>query len=248
MRNWLKDFNQTRKIRLTLHDELPNALFVVHFDVVDLLDTKQRFLAASPLGAAECYASVNEFAQDLDPCNISSFKHLVTINIRPGNSETFSFIHYIADTLGSFVKACLDEDRQLISLVVETTRKVFPVQGCFQLPRPGLTILDFEYTGRNQRCCFCFSYRHRPALCNRPRPALFDALDQDTVNSFGGLTLSSPKDVHQPEIPPVARSLPYRSSGGARTLHGHNTSGGSQKRHEGEEYSGESSAQKKRRN
>lgn len=246
--DWIKDFNQSRKTRLTLHDELPNALFVVHFDAVDLLATKQRFLAASPLGAAECYASVNEFALGLDPCSIPSFKHLVTVNIRPGNSETFSFINYIADTLGTFIKARLDDDPHLISLVVETTRKVFPVQGCFQLPRPGLIILDFEYTGRNQRCCFCFSYRHRPALCSRPRPALFASFDQDTVNSFGGISGTSCKDYHQPGLPPVTGPLPSGSTGGARTLQGHNMSGASQGRHEGEANSGESSTQRKRRN
>lgn len=140
----------------------------------------------------------------------------------------------------------LSENHQLISLVVETTRKLFPGQGHFHLPKPGVTIPDFDYTGPNQRCCFCFSYRHRPALCRRT-PALFASLDPDTLNSFGGLLATPLKDTHHPAQLSQSGSLQMKPTGGARTSHGHNTSGGSQRRHAGDENSGESSAQKKRR-
>lgn len=248
-RAWIKDYNQKSKIRLTLHDELPNTLFVVHFDVVDIIATKNHLIAASPLEAAECFASVNEFSLGLDACNIPEFKHLVTINIRNGNSEIFSYIEYIAATLGTVVKAHLS-DHQLISIVIETTRKIFLSQGHFRLPKSkGLIIINFEFSGHNQRCCFCFSYRHRLASFHRPRPAFFNTLDPGEVNDFAGGHLTSTPTVTQRTAQPLQLApAQSRGSGGFRPTHGHHAPGDSLGGHAGVETIGESSAQGRSRN
>lgn len=70
------------------------------------------------------------------------------------------------------MKACLGADHCLITVVEETTKKLFPVQCQFQLLESGVTTIDFDYEGCNLRCCFCFLYRHHPSRCRQPRPPL----------------------------------------------------------------------------
>lgn len=79
---WVEFFNQKNDIQLTLADSLPLALFVVQFNTDNLPATKTALLAASPLGARDVYASVNDHYTDrLIRCDLPSFKHLVTIQI-----------------------------------------------------------------------------------------------------------------------------------------------------------------------
>lgn len=247
-REWITDFNQKSRIRLSLHDELSNTLFLVHFDAVDVVATRQHLLSASPLGAAEVYASVNEFTLGLDPCNQTDFKHLVTINILKGSREIFSFIHHVAAPVGTLIKSRLCEEDLSISIVVETVHKILPIQGHFQLPRPGITIIDFDYTGPNLRCCFCFSYRHRPALCKKQRPALFSSIDQESINEFYGLP-GAPRS--------TSHTLTFQSRPGSRQTagpregrgtHDYPTTGSNQHGPSGDEKSEDSSASRRRRN
>lgn len=52
--NWLRIYDQKKStLHLTLFDELPNALFVVQFDAINLEAAKQSLLEASPLWAGE---------------------------------------------------------------------------------------------------------------------------------------------------------------------------------------------------
>lgn len=84
-REWVRIYNQASSVKLTVVDELPNALFVVQFQSKDLRATKLLLLASSPLGARDFHASVNDFMIAFDPCNQADFCHLVTVNIPLGN-------------------------------------------------------------------------------------------------------------------------------------------------------------------
>lgn len=59
--------------------------------------------------------------------------------------------------------------------MVESTLKLFPGREQYQLGDPEITTVLFDYVGRNLRCSFCFSYRHLPSQCLRPKPAFFSA-------------------------------------------------------------------------
>lgn len=163
---WVRIYNLTSPFKLVVVDELPNALFVVLFDADDLL-------AASLLVAGLIYASVNDLNLTFDPCNQADFRHLVTVNISRGNAIIFNIIRFLISNLGTYVKGHLGADHQHISLVVETTLKLFPAQRQFRLKNSEVSTLHFDYEGRNLRCCFCFSYRHIPANCKQPRPRFF---------------------------------------------------------------------------
>lgn len=190
---WLRAYNQKSVTPLTLCDELPNAVFVVQFMAVDLGAVKQALLAASPLGANEIYASVNDFTCNLDPCNIKDFKHLVTVNIVQGDCELFGIVDFLTNDIGSFVKAHLGSDNKFISVVVESTLKLFPARQQFELGDLEVRTVQFDYIGRNLRCCYCFSYRHLAPLCRRPKPSYFlspdlevDAVEAHVSSSRGG--------------------------------------------------------------
>lgn len=130
-------------------------------------------LAASPLlGAGEVYASVNDYSLTFDPCNQADFRHLVTVNIPNGSSALFGIIPFLTANIGSFVKGRLGSDNKRMSVVVESTLKVFPPREQFRIRGTELTTLEFKYEGRTLRCCFCFSYRHSAANRRQPRPSL----------------------------------------------------------------------------
>lgn len=134
--DWLYSYNQRSEYYLTIFIELPNSLFVIQFDTedpADLEDAKNSLLSASPLVAGDIFASVNDFTLDFDPCNQANFKHLVTANIAKGNWEILGSMRFISSIIGTYVKALLGSDQKHISLVVETTRKLFPTHGQFKL-------------------------------------------------------------------------------------------------------------------
>lgn len=133
VREWVTCFNQKSDIPLTIVDALPLALFVVLFDVEDPHSAKLALLSTSPLKANEVYASVNEFIEGVDPCNLPDFKHLVTVNIPQGTREILRCIKFVVAIIGKFVKARLVPRtiHQLISVVVESKLKLFPAQGFF---------------------------------------------------------------------------------------------------------------------
>lgn len=130
-REWVVSFNQRSNIPLTIVEAIPPALFVVLLDVVDPIAAKQKLLADSLLGAHEVFASVNEFSERPDPCNQRDVRHLVTVNIPQGTREIYRYISFVAALIGKFVKAKLDPGpvHQHISVVVESTLKLFPAQG-----------------------------------------------------------------------------------------------------------------------
>lgn len=172
-KEWVRIYNLNKKVKLAVVDELPNALFVVLFDVDDLLAAKQALLAASPLVAGEIYASVNDISIMFDPCNQADFRHLVTVHIPRGNAIIFNIIKHIITNIGTYVKGSLGADHQHITLVAETTHKLFLAQRQFRLQNAEVSTVLFEYEGQNLRCCFCFSYRHIPAHCKIPQPRFF---------------------------------------------------------------------------
>lgn len=126
VKEWLWDYNQKGDHFLSFFHELPNELFVVQFVTDDLEATKRALLAASPLGAGEVYAAVNDYTADFSPCNQVDFRHLVTVNIAQGNWELLGLAKFIATAIGTYVKAYLGDDQKHIALMVETTRKIFP--------------------------------------------------------------------------------------------------------------------------
>lgn len=149
---WLYEYNQISEYYLTLFIELSHSLFVIQFDTEDpedLEDSKRSLLAASPLGANRIYASVNDFSLEFAPCNQADFKHLVTIIIAQGDWEILGSIRLIASIIGKYVKSLLGSDQKHISLVVETTRKLFPTHGKFQLNKHNdkITTVSFGYIG-----------------------------------------------------------------------------------------------------
>lgn len=75
---------------------LQTLFFVVQFEDEDLTEAKRSLLAASPLGAGEVYAVVNNYSVDFDPCNQVDFLHLVTVNIAEGSWELLGLIKFIA--------------------------------------------------------------------------------------------------------------------------------------------------------
>lgn len=151
---------------------------MVQFEAVDLEATKQSLLAASPLHEGEIFAAVNNFTLDLNPCNAVGFKHLVTVNIVKGNEELFGVINFITFAIGSFVKAQLVSNHQHITTVVESTLKLFLAREHLHMgvgkpasTKDGTVRLHGQFN--NLSCCYCFSYRHLPALCRQPKPRLF---------------------------------------------------------------------------
>lgn len=170
---WLREYNKERGAHLSLVNELLHAVFVVQFAEADLLEAKRSLLNASPLKVGEVYASVNDFCLQLSPCNNPAFKHLVTVNIVQDNQELIGIEDFVTDIIGKFVKARQGTDPRRISVVVETTLKLFPAKEQLQLGGPDITTVHFDYRGRNLRCCYCFSYRHLSALCRQPKPSLF---------------------------------------------------------------------------
>lgn len=99
--------------------------------------------------------------------------HLVTVNLVQANQELVGIVEFITDGIGKFVKSRQDSDPRKISVVVETTRKLFPAHEQFHLGGPDPTNVIFDYRGRNLRCCYCFSYRHLSSQCRQPKPSLF---------------------------------------------------------------------------
>lgn len=175
---WVRSYNLTNVPKLEVFHELPNALFVVQFNIQDTSewpDTKRSLLAASPLGVGDIYASVNDYSISFDPCSQRDFKHLVTVNIPIGNPAIFSLIRCIVKIVGSYVKGCIGPDLRHISLIVESQLKLFPARGQFKLGDSAVTTVFFDYEGRNLRCSYCFSYRHFPSSCQEPRPDFFNA-------------------------------------------------------------------------
>lgn len=174
-REWVGYFNQKRGTKLTIVDALPLALFLVLLDVGNPVAAKSALLAASPLGAHDVYALVNEFSEDPKPCNQRDFRHLVTVDIPLGTRKILRHIEFVVSPIGKYVKAKLASSNvnQHILVVVESQLKRFSVQGFFRLGGREVTKICFEYGGRNLRCCFCFSYRHLPSECSAVKPAFF---------------------------------------------------------------------------
>lgn len=119
------------------------------------------------------YGAVNDYIADFDPCNQVDFRHLVTVNITQGNWEIYGLTRLISTLIGLYVKSILGADHKHISLVLKTTRKIFPPHDQIQLHKDKITTMVFYYVGRNLRCCFCFSYRHLPAHYRHPHPTCF---------------------------------------------------------------------------
>lgn len=175
-RDWVYCYNQKRGVKLTIVDALPLALFVALFDVDDPVAAKSALLAASPLGVHEVYASVNDFTEDPEHCNLRDFKHLVTVDIPHGTREILRRIEFVVATIGTYVKAKFVSGsvNKHISVVVKSQLKLFPAQGFFRLNGPVVTKICFEYGGRNFRCSYCFSYRHLPNMCPEVKPSFYN--------------------------------------------------------------------------
>lgn len=132
-------------------------------------------LDSSPFGAGEIYASVNDYTVSFDPCNQGDFCHLVMVNIPWGNPTIFSLINFIINFVGTFVKGVLRSDDHHISLVIETTLKLFPTHGRHNLLDTEVTTIFFEYEGPNLWCYFCFSYKHLSSRCRHTHPHFFSS-------------------------------------------------------------------------
>lgn len=189
-KSWIESYNLRNDLHLTIVDTLHRALFVAQFDVENLAAAKERLLAASPiLGTKDVFAAVNDYTDHFEPCKQLDFKHLVTVYIHQGSREILHYIKFIASLIGTYVKAEPDKGTsfQRITLVVESTLKILPARGLFKLQGPEVTTVAFNYVGKNLRCYFCFSYRHLPHQCKRPRPAFYNeaALDQGSAPSSG---------------------------------------------------------------
>lgn len=128
---WVRSFNQTNDLKLEVFHELPNSLFVVQFDSIDVLAAKGSLLASSPISVGEIYASVNDYTISFDPCNQVDFRHLVTVNIPRGNPAIYSLIKCSIRIVGAYVKGFLGLDHRHISVIVESTLKLFPAHGQF---------------------------------------------------------------------------------------------------------------------
>lgn len=172
---WLREYNKENGAHLSLFNELPNAIFVIQFEEADWAGYKRALLNASPLKVGEAYTSVNDFCLQQYPCNDPGFRHLVTVNIVQTNQELVGIIEFIIEGIGKFVKARQGTDPRRFSVVVETTLKLFPAFKQFHLGGPEPTKVNFDYRGRNLRCCYCFLYRHLSSQCRQPKPSLFAA-------------------------------------------------------------------------
>lgn len=185
---WVDSYNLRNKPHLAIVDSLRLALFVAQFDVENLAAAKARLLAASPLlGSRDIFAAVNDYTDHFDPCKQLDFKHLVTIRIHQGSREVFHYIKFVGSLIGKYVKAEPDKGTsfQRISLVVDSTLKILPARGLFELQDSVITTIAFNYVRKNLRCYFCFSYRHLPHQCTRPRPTFYNEAELDP-GSFTG--------------------------------------------------------------
>lgn len=176
-RNWIQFYNLQGGVPLTLCEELANALYVVKFEVEDRKAAKALLLASSSLGVGDIFASVNDYTLTLNPCSQCDFRHLVTVNIRQGSPALFGLIQFLTAGIGKYVKGSIAKDHCHITAVVESTSKVLPGFEQFRLNETEITTVNFDYIGRNLRCCYCFSYRHSAPNCRLPRPELFSAPD-----------------------------------------------------------------------
>lgn len=211
---WLRTYNLSYGAKLSLANELPHAVFVVQFEADDWPGTKRALLAASPLKAGEAYASVNDFVLHLYPCHNPAFKHLVTVNLVQANQELVGIEEFVTEGIGNFVTACQGTDPRRITVVVETTLKLFPSHELFRLDGSDTTKVNFDYRGRNLRCCYCFSYRHLSSQCRQPKPSLFSSPNYTvdavtTVSHNKGQKLqgggaSSSRDQHKPRAAAAA--------------------------------------------
>lgn len=121
-RSWIRSFNLKNLTKLTIVDELPNALLVAQFDSPDLAITKSHLLEASPLlGVGKVYAVVNDYTLTFDPCNQADFWHLVTVNIPNGSRALYDIIQFLFASIGKFVKGVFGADNCHMSVVVEST-------------------------------------------------------------------------------------------------------------------------------
>lgn len=140
---WVRTYNLTSVPKLEVFHELPTSLFVVQFVSDDLSAAKRLLLESSPIGIGEVYASVNDYSISFDPCNQGDFRHLVTVNIPRGNPTIFTLICCIIPIVGTYVKGCLGPDIRHISVIVESTLKLFPAHGQFQLKNSAVTTVFF---------------------------------------------------------------------------------------------------------
>lgn len=141
-RDWVRSYNQKSVFPLSVFNELPILFFVIQFSSEDLPAAKRSLLASSPLGAGEIYASVNDYTISFDPCNQSDFRHLVTVHIPRGNPVIFSLMTLIINVVGTYAKGVLGSDNRHISVVApETTLKLFPAYGHFQLLNTEVTTI-----------------------------------------------------------------------------------------------------------
>lgn len=101
--------------------------------------------------------------------------HLDRLKIPRGNPAIYSLINFIFNVVGTFVKGVLGFDDRHISVVVETTLKLFPAHGRYHLLDTEVTTIFSDYEGRNLRCCYCLSYRHLSSACRQPRPRFFSS-------------------------------------------------------------------------
>lgn len=101
---------------------------------------------------------------------------------------------FVVSLIGKCIKLKVDQGTEFlhITVVVESTLKIFPAQGHFQLLGPDITTIAFNYLGRTLRCYFCFSYKHLPTQCDRPKTNHAAKDSTAGVNSKGkGPTLNS---------------------------------------------------------
>lgn len=149
----------------------------------------------------------------------------------------FGLIKNLVSRIGVHVKATLGDDLRHITVVVETTRKLFPAHCQFKVKGSKVAIVFFEYEeGRNLRCRYCFSYRHLPSDCPQPHPSFFSAPDL-----LIDAALEAPPPISAGPVPhPEGRNLdrtrgpaPARRAGGSR---------------DGDTSSGDNTKQKSKRN
>lgn len=178
---WVESYNLNPKniIQVTLVASTPLALFVVQFDEENLAEAKEFLLAASPLEVREVFASVNAHTDQVDPCKQPGFKHLVTVSIPLGSHKIFNYLKFVVAQIGTYIKARVKQGPQYlhITVVVQTTVKIFPAQVLIQLQELEATTITFKYIEKHLRCFLCFSYRHLPTKCDRPKPAFLTLLN-----------------------------------------------------------------------
>ncbi|CAM6083121.1 unnamed protein product [Calypogeia fissa] len=164
---WVAAFNKDSVIKLALHEQLINSLYVVLVAVDVILDAKQALINASPIKALERFASVNDYVAGFDPKQPLKFKQLITVIICEGDPAYEEFLEYIVAPVGSLIRASIASgtEHHRITALIETTKKTFPAKIPFEIDEDVIVQIVFDYFAPHLRCFRCFSYDHPALVC-----------------------------------------------------------------------------------